>query len=170
MTTVKYWQADDVEEVAAKLIAEHHTDLRDIDIKYVFRDTASKSRGNIVLGKARKVSGLNAALVALVGRKKAAEGAEFFVVEIAHDMWTTLTKEQRIALVDHELCHFEVEYPEDAEKERTIHIGGHDVEEFTAVIERHGAWRPPIEELVRASGEMPGQTVIVPDDASALTE
>jgi hypothetical protein len=85
-------------------------------------------------------------------------------------MWTTLSKEQRVALVDHELCHFEVEYPDDDEKQRTIHITGHDVEEFTAVIERHGAWRPPLEDLARAAGETPGQTVIVPDDASALTE
>jgi hypothetical protein len=165
MPNVRYWHARDVEDVAEKLIADHHTDLRDVPIRYVFRDPATRHRGNLVLGKARKVGGLNAALVGLVGREES-ELAEFLVVEVAFPEWTALTADQRRALVDHELCHFEVVYPDDEEKERTVRLRGHDVEEFTEIVERHGAWRPAQEALARAAGQVPGQTELDPEAPS----
>lgn len=146
-----YWRAKDVEEIAEKLIAEHHTHLADQRIHYLFREPTASSKGNVVLGKARKIGGINAHLVGLVGRDHLEGPADFFVVEIAAVEWQELTEAQRIALVDHELCHFDVEEPEDPDKDRKLIVRGHDLEEFQVIVERHGLWRPPVEEFVTAA-------------------
>jgi hypothetical protein len=140
-----YTTAPAVERIAEKLIEQHHRHLLDVPIRYLWRDKAASSKGNVVLGKARKVTGLPAHLVHLVRKDEPPEEVEFFVLEIAADMWQTLTEPQRVALVDHELCHLGVEIPERADADRKLVIRGHDLEEFAAVVERHGLWRPAIE-------------------------
>jgi len=147
-----YTTASAVERIAEKLIAQHHRHLADVPIRYLWRDKAATSKGRTVLGKARKVGGLNAHLVHLVRKDEPPDEVEFFVVEIAADAWQTLTEPQRIALVDHELCHLGVDIPERADKDRTLVLRGHDLEEFTGVVERHGLWRPEIETFRAAAG------------------
>jgi predicted metallopeptidase len=156
MSATKYRYAADVADIAEKLIADVHTDLADVPIRYIYRDKAQNRRGHAVLGTASKVTGRNAALVALAdGESTDAEA--FYLIEIAEDTWTALTQDQRVALVDHELCHFVIEQPDDPAKQARLTMRGHDVEEFTDVIERHGLWRPPIAELARIMRETPGQ-------------
>lgn len=143
MTT--YSTAHEVERIAEELIPAHHPHLSTVPIRYVWRDKATRSKGNIVLGKARKVSGLGAHLVHLVRKDEPPEEVDFFVLEIAADTWQKLTLAQRTALVDHELCHLGIDIPEGDEDDRRLVIRGHDLEEFAAVVERHGLWRPAIE-------------------------
>jgi hypothetical protein len=143
MTT--YRTAPEVERIAEQIIAQHHPHLADVPIRYLWRDKAATSKGNTVLGKARKVTGLNAHLVHLVRKDEPPEEVEFFVIEIAEDAWHTLTDKQQTALVDHELCHLGVDIPERADKDRKLVLRGHDLEEFAGVVERHGLWRPAIE-------------------------
>lgn len=145
--TVTYRPAPPVAAIADQLIGDHHPHLKDVHVVYLWRPKASTSKGAVVLGKARKISGLNAQLVALARPEGSDEDAEvdFFAVEIAEDTWETLTEAQRVALVDHELCHLGVEIAEDADKDRKLVIRGHDLEEFAAVVERHGLWRPDVE-------------------------
>lgn len=162
MTTSCYRHAAEVEEIAGKLIAEHHTDLAGQTIRYVFREKATTSRGAAVLGKARKISGLNAALVSLVGRDEVDDPAQFFVIEIAEDAWSALNKDQRVALVDHELCHFATD--EDSEGNQRLILRPHDLEEFTQVVDRHGLWRPPVEAFAAVVKAAAGQLSI--DDAA----
>lgn len=150
----EWWTADEVEELAEKLIAEHHPHLADVKIRYVFRDKAASSKGRAVLGKARRISGLNAHLVGLVGRNHVDGEVNFFVVEIASNTWRQLDEKQRVALVDHELCHLDIEEPEDATKDRKLVLRGHDVEEFTEIVQRHGLWKADVEELVKAGGQL----------------
>jgi hypothetical protein len=69
-------------------------------------------------------------------------------MEIAHDVWEVLTTAQREALVDHELMHFSVEFKEDNTFKRVIRP--HDIEEFNAIAQRHGAWRPDIKDFADA--------------------
>jgi hypothetical protein len=157
MSGTSYWRAQDVEDVAEKLIAETHTDLAGVPIKYMFRDKAQRVRGRVELGLSRRVTGANAALVGLVGRDKP-EIDEFFVVIIAYDTWTGLNAKQRAALVDHQLSYFTIEQPEDTDKGARMGIVAPDVEEFTAVVERHGSWRPSIEFFARQAKQIPGQT------------
>lgn len=143
-----YMPAPEVADIAADLIdtVDRHSDLEHVRIDYVFIDEAPTSKGRIVLGRARKVTGLNALLAgsAHQGRTDGMQQPDpFFVVEIAHDYWTqVLTGAQQRALVDHELCHCDVEEHEDPMRagEWKLSIVGHDVEEFSCVVQRHGLW------------------------------
>lgn len=149
-----YWRAREVERIAAKLIKEHHENLNrhDVPVFAVFRDPVAKSKGRVVLGKARKISGLAAALFGLAHQDDLGDDpTDFFVLEIAHKTWQELSPKQRIALVDHELCHFDVEVPLDDYEPRKLLTRGHDLEEFRAVVERHGLWRPDVEAFAKTT-------------------
>lgn len=135
--TTTYWYAPEVEELARKLIEEHHPELVGIRIDYVFRSPAANHGGKVVLGKARKISGLAAFLAHH-------EGA-FLVMEIAGDVWQELTERKRAALVDHELCHM------GTDDNGGPKILSHDVEEFVVVVERHGIWKRDLESFQLAA-------------------
>jgi predicted metallopeptidase len=156
-----YWRAKDVEAIVEQLVPEYHDhlDRTDVTVRCVFRDTVAKSRGRMVLGKARKISGLNAHLVGLVRRDDLGDDpADFFCIEVPHEPWQHLTEAQRVALVDHELSHFYVALPEDPEEPRKLVMVSHDLEEFHAVVARHGLWRPDLKALAKViaqRGEYP---------------
>lgn len=72
-------------------------------------------------------------------------------MEIAADMWdNVLSDEQRVALVDHELYHFRVDRNDDDDV--VLSIRPHELEEFAAVLARHGLWRPDIQHFMTAIG------------------
>lgn len=148
--TTTYTPAPQVATVAQRAIAKWHPHLADVRIEYVFRDPAAKTKGKVVLGKARKLSGLNSALVTLLNPDWGGEEPEdFFVMEIARPAWDAMDTDQRLALVDHELCHFTVEV--DDEGQAVLKILGHDLEAFNAEVERHGLWKRDIEDFLKAA-------------------
>lgn len=145
-----YGPAPEVAEMARPLIEEHHPDLRDVPIVYVFRSRATAKGGRKVLAKARVVKGLHAFLPALASGDLTPHsefGYDFFCMEVAADAWYDLTDSQRVALVDHELCHFAVAY-DDEDNTRSLWIRAHDVEEFIEVARRHGQWEAGLQALV----------------------
>jgi hypothetical protein len=146
MPGTEYWRAPEVKKIADELIPKHHEALNrtDVTIRYVFREPAAKSHGRLVYGKARKVGGLSAYLVGLehADRLEDDEPVDFFVIEIARDLWIGQTEAQRKALVDHELSHLDVELDDNGD--RKLVMRGHDLEEFTDVVKRHGLWRPTV--------------------------
>jgi hypothetical protein len=152
MGSAAYYPAPHVAELATGLIAEHHSDLISAPIVYVFRSPASRARNRIVAGRALRVTGLRAFLVALAAGELPDDEAElmamdhtFYVMEIALDIWDQMAHAHRLALVDHELCHFRID-PDNGE----LKIQAHDVEEFVAVAARHGAWTPDIAAFVES--------------------
>ena len=153
MTGTEFWRAPEVKRIADELIPKHHLHLNrhDVVIKYVFRDPAAKSKGSLVYGKARKVTGLSAFLVGLehADRVETGELVEFFVIEVAHEPWQSLTDRQKQALVDHELCHLDVELTDKGETKLVTR--GHDLEEFNEVVKRHGLWRPTVVEFAEVA-------------------
>ncbi|SDU42295.1 putative metallopeptidase [Jiangella alkaliphila] len=114
MAGTTYWRAPEVEEIAELLIPEHHQDLTDMRIHYLFRAPAARRSGKV-------------------------------------KYWELLNEKQRVALVDHELCHFEVIEDDEVDGGRRLATRGHDLEEFTAVVERHGLWRPEVEAFAGAA-------------------
>lgn len=153
MSGVTFRPAPAVERVAKTLISKYHMDLsdHDVDIRYVFRSEHAKSSGKAVFGRAKKISGLNAYLAALDDPDETGiEGAEgdFFVIEIAEDIWRELKQDARVALVDHELSHCGVTFDKD-ENLKLVCLP-HDLEEFNAIVERHGLWRPDVAEFDKA--------------------
>lgn len=146
-----YTPAPEVQAIADKLIDKYHDHLRRVRIKYVFVTELVKSRGRYIWGKARKISGLNAWL-ATPEDERSDEPNPFFVMEIILPWWNRLEPKARIALVDHELCHFSTD---DEDKPLLL---PHDLEEFTGVVQRHGLWRPEVEFFIEAGRQssLPG--------------
>lgn len=146
----EYRPAPSVQRIAEDLIREHHDHLADVRIEYAFRDKAAKKAGKTVFGTARKVGGLNAFLATDTDETGSDEVDDFFVIEIAEDTWRILDQFQRVALVDHELCHCVIEHDEET-GEPKLKLKGHDLEEFRSIVDRHGLWEP---ELVSMADSM----------------
>lgn len=147
-----YRPAPAVERIANELIPKHHDHLAAVEIRYLFVDPPAKSKGSVVWGKASIVTGREAYLLALHHfsddtRYVARDGADYamFVIEIAELIWDHLEDQGRRALVDHELSHCWA--GENDKGEFKLSTRGHDVEEFHAVVERHGMWRKEIKDF-----------------------
>lgn len=140
-----FTKADAPAKIAKKLIPKHHKHLEDKLIVYVFRDDMPKKNGKLVLGRAKIVSGLNAWLYN-------GSPEPFHMIEFTEEWWKRASEDQREALVDHELCHLEIELTPDEDTGELIEkpkIRAHDVEEFTEILDRHGLWKSDVEEFVR---------------------
>lgn len=149
-----YYEAEPVEAIAAGLIPQHHPHLHTVPIRYLFVDPPPVKGGKAKAGTARKVTTLAAYLAGPVADLEgSSHRGSFFVVEVALAWWNgddklgfeAATPEARAALVDHELCHLAW----DAERDSPI-LRPHDLEEFVAVVERHGLWRTDVFDLVAA--------------------
>lgn len=142
-----YSYAPEVAAIAVDLIAEHHQHLVESRIEYLMSSETPVKNGRAVWGTARVVSGLAAffgqvyepAVSKTTGEiGSVPEARPFFCIIISAPVWAELTSEQQTALVDHELCHFDV--AEDKDGNPCLKTVGHDLEEFRAVVERHGLW------------------------------
>lgn len=123
-----FTRAEQPKALAKLLIRVYHQELRTARIGYLFRERITKK-----LGVATRAGGKLEFLT------------DFdFVIEFNYEEWLTLTPEQRIALVDHELCHC----TEDSEKGSWA-SREHDVEEFGAIVRRWGLWRPSLSDFGR---------------------
>lgn len=137
-------------DMATGIIEAYHPSLEDAAIGFILRSEAPVSGGKKTLGKARKVSDEQRVFM------------DFdFVIWLAEDEWLSLEKNQRRALIDHELCHC---YMTNDGKTK---IRPHDVEEFNCIIERYGFWWPesePTQDAVQASipGVRQGRVESVP--------
>ena len=131
------WEAapKEVIDMADDLIRQHHQSLLDARIGILFRDVAPVSNGKVTWGKASKV---DAKWQPLLKRELD------FIIWLAYDVWrTVLDHKQRVALLDHELCHCTME---DGEPK----MRAHDIEEFSEIVERHGLWRNDLEQMYEA--------------------
>lgn len=151
--TAKFRTAEDVAKIAADLIetVPQHEDLGMARIEYVFIQKHVTSHGRWVLARASKVGGLHAFIAAAFHLDHHVEPTPFYVIEVAEDTWTGLSDEGRRALVDHELCHLHVSLDEDGEP--VLGMRGHDLEEFEAIIRRHGLWKDDIRVFSAAVAE-----------------
>lgn len=150
------WEAGkDIWEIVQDLISKHHPMLAMVDkeIAIIFKEKASKTGGQVVLGKSSRAPGV----LKLLGK------AEYkFIIEIAADEWKTLADNQRVALLDHLLCACKVEEDEKT-GEPKCSIAAPEVSFFWKELERNGDWRTRPEQS--ESGAMDVESVI--DIASA---
>lgn len=137
-----YQASEEVMTVAAELIATVHEHLVQANICYLFRTDEWTKKGRYIYGKAYKVP----------EQWRYLSGYDLLMV-INRSVWTTLTPEQRTALVDHELCHFE-RIDDAAGNVKSWTLVDHDVEEFIGVVRRHGLWKVDVQELVKAGQQM----------------
>jgi Putative phage metallopeptidase len=135
----QYRMAGEVREVAQKLIELFHPHLFGCRIEYVFVSKPPLRLGKPLAGRARKVTGLTAFLAT---PNFEGEPEPFFLIEITKPIWDTFTAEQRIALVNHELKHCDV----DGET-GNLTIRPHDEELFLDEIIWHGLWNESLQQL-----------------------
>lgn len=121
----QYVDAAQPTAIASTIIEPLHPHLGPASIVHLFKQELTKSSDRVQLGKAKKASAL---IQALTERD--------FIILYSWRTWKLLRPLQRIALVDHELCHCGV----DAEtgKWQIVH---HDIEEFGGVVVRWGLWK-----------------------------
>lgn len=127
-------RAPEVEEIARQLIGKYHTHLAEARILYLFREGKWSSQDRTTWGKAVKVS----------DRDRYIHGYDFLVI-INEEVWHELDEPAREALVDHELSHC-------GQKENgTWCVWGHDLEDFAAVVRRHGLWNENVRRYLKAA-------------------
>jgi Putative phage metallopeptidase len=135
-----------------------HLDNEEVRIEYVFLKKTPVVKGKEILGRAKKVSGLNAWLALPEEmREKQTVPESFFLIEFSWEPWTFMKPWSRVALVDHELKHCQLD---DNSK---LTLNSHDYEEFVEIYERYGDWRgdfKAFKEAMRERGKMPLLTAI----------
>lgn len=156
-----YSPAPEVRAIADSLIPEHHEHLRryGVRIEYRFCAKPQKEKGRVTLGRARRITNLNAYLAGKPDRRTG-ELLEkpFFVITVFETAWKYgLSEKQRTALVDHELSHCWAEEDEETEEVK-LSIRPHDVEEFNAVVRRHGRWLEDVDDIQKAAEAGPQLT------------
>lgn len=135
----KDWQRrTDVETIADYCIPKWHPLVGGATFYALGRPKASKNKGRDVWATLRKATPAERAIA-----ESSHETPPDYVIVVALDVWARLPRETRIALIDHELCHAAGQ-----DEHGGWTIVGHDIEEFGAVVARHGAWRDDIRRFI----------------------
>lgn len=132
-------------EMLAELVAAHHDDLSKTNARIALAWNLSWQQdvdGRVTLGKCKKATDLDRELYAYD-----------FVILLNMSFWqdADVKESQRRALLDHELMHAQVKLDEDGEyaidiRNRYVYrIRKHDIEEFSAIVARHGTYKRDLE-------------------------
>ena len=153
---LRIWEAVDAKNIAEGLIPKYHEHLEQAKILYLFTNQERKKCDRVRLAGTAKVSGLTKYLSSLhlsddLDAPAVGHGADF-VILFDGNIWERLTQAQRLALVDHELCH--AGWVADEDDGRFI-LRGHDLEEFVAVVERHGLWKSDVAMMDTVMRQLP---------------
>jgi hypothetical protein len=138
MATATIRPPESIIELLNEVRREYHPELLDASFIVLTRSPAAQKGGKTVLGSVKKASAEAQGL--------AGEGADYILTLSLND-WNALRDRQRRALLDHELCHCVGEEDEET-GEMKWKLRGHDIEEFTDVIRRWGAWPEDIIQAV----------------------
>lgn len=133
--------------VLADALKQWHSHLREAKIvaAWMVGNKADKD-GRLILGRMKKTSELDRELAPYD-----------FVLLLNREHWRSLDEAFRLGLVDHELCHADQkndpttgDQVEDAHGRKLWRIRKHDIEEFAAVVRRHGFYKSDIESFAEA--------------------
>ena len=147
-------EALDAARIGGELIAEYHLHLLDARILYLFTTQQRKKCDRVRLASAHKFSALHRYLSSVHIRETPEASVDYgadFLILIDREEWKRLSPRQQRALIDHELTHCaRVEKITDTGVEGHWAIRGHDVEEFSDIIQRHGLWRQDLKNMAKA--------------------
>lgn len=124
-----------VEDVVHDLVKRHHQHLMRATIIVLGKPKATRALGRTIIATPRKVS---AAMQALL---KDHIGEAHYLIEIGQDEWEKLDGKTKRIHLDRALCCFG---GHDIEKDRWT-MATYDVQEFTPIVARHGAWNATLE-------------------------
>lgn len=129
-----YEASEELETIARELIQDHHSHLVEARIKYLFRTGNWEVKKRETWGQAKKV-----------GKEVNYLTGYDFIVTIHRDVWEQLEGKEKRALLDHELQHCSA--GSDDAGNKIWYIQGHDVEDFYAIIKRHGLWSKSLRKM-----------------------
>lgn len=153
----------DPRAIAAELVATEpdHADLKqgEANILFLMRSETKLNQTKMELGSLQLpvFSGRTGALATWL-MVRAFGALPDFIMILDAQFWRQAPREQRIALVDHELMHGCVAVNKEGEQRfaddgRPVWaIRPHDLEEFDSIVARHGAWSPDITRFLTAAG------------------
>jgi hypothetical protein len=131
-----------------ELVTAHHEELAKARIALAWCTSWRPDvDGRVILGKCKKASDLDRELAAFD-----------FVILLRKAFWQheDVTDSQRLALLDHELCHAAVTHdargePVEDERGRIVYrTRKHDLEEFAVIVERYGCYKRDLEQFAAA--------------------
>lgn len=152
-----YAPAESVETLAQSLIGTYHPELATARIGYGFIERVPKKGGRELSGKAVKVSGRWMYLTELD-----------FYIEVAAPKWNEMNEEERTALVDHLLESCTGEEQEEGDMKWVVREP--DVQEFTNILQRHGAWTESLRGFVRVAHEIDVPEIIREETGTEVEE
>jgi hypothetical protein len=133
--------------IMEKLLETEHGHLDGVKFAIAWRlGWRADADGRLELGKCRKRGDLDRELDAFD-----------FVILLNDEAWPTLSAVEKRALVDHLLCHAKVVVDADGEPKQddrgrlVCRIKKHEIEEFRAVIDRHGLYTADLSAIVQAN-------------------
>jgi hypothetical protein len=135
-------------KLLAEIRAEQHFDTADAKIALAWKKgTKPDADGHLVLGCCMRASDLQRELVDYD-----------FVIVLNQEVWEDpeFDRGKKLALLDHEMMHAARSLDADGEpvidsKNRPVwRVRGHDIEEFTSIIARHGCYKRDLEKFAEA--------------------
>lgn len=180
-------------QIGHELISKVHWHLADVPVLFMFQDEPDKVKGKVALATARKLGAKEVPYLQMAIDAGAdgfdqmpgfAEGAicrdmsgysqvgnemeTVFVITVWEKAWERLSRRQRVALIDHELCHCAIIEDEETGRLKATMVG-HDIEEFNGVVQRHGQWLEDVTNFIDAckSGQISMQFDHARDEATA---
>lgn len=150
-------------EIMHELIGAFHPHLAQANIAIMWRYGWKRCRdGHLKGGEMR--------LCAEVDREL--HGFDF-VMALNYKLWSELDETCQVAIVDHELCHAQVDDDDDGdvrvdEKGRICYrIKKHDLEEFTAIVGRYGQYRQGVKDMIAKALEHADKPLLKAFDSSS---
>ena len=146
MATQRWKASQDFHDELIKLIGANHPKLVGIcdDIVIIFKEKCSRIDGVLQLGRISKAS----PILEVLGERPFK-----YVIELGYDGFQRLEEEQKLALLDHLLCHVGATEDE-ANGEMKYHSRTPDICYFSENRERYGDWYPILrDEETTADGE-----------------
>ena len=133
-----------IEKLVTELVEKYHAHLTRARIIVLGKPKASKTHGKVNVAKAKRATPAIQALL------RDASGVDVhYLIEVGMDAWDGQSARQKRAILDHELHHFTGMEVDDKGREKWG-LRGHDVQEFAAVVRRHGAYHADLEVFVAA--------------------
>lgn len=134
MAAELYEASDNLKDIARELIEKNHGHLVEADIKYLFRTGNWEVKKRETWGQAKKA-----------GKELKLLTGHDFIITVHQDVWDQLSDKEKRALLDHELQHCSAGTDDAGNK--VWYIQGHDVEDFYAIIRRHGLWSKSLRKM-----------------------
>lgn len=137
---VSYAFNEEARKLAKRIIRKHHGHLEKLVIVHVFQDKGKSKKP--VKGKREwaRASKVPERFRFMMDRQPV------FMITYNKQIWKGIDEKKKKALVDHELAHCGF----NAEKGRPYMID-HDLEEFKAILKRHGLWTDGVKDFVESA-------------------